>query len=74
MLRTGHPIEVGSSLTATKASTMLCLWSDQVKQLGQSKTVGDLLGEKADIFALPKETPVLFAKDQLLPFDRMSSS
>lgn len=66
---TGIFTKVEFSITVPRASTTLYSSLALVSQPGQSKTVGDQLGENQVIFVSPKEIHALFAKDHLSQFD-----
>lgn len=66
---TGICTKVESSTTAIKTSTMLSFWSVHLPPHGLSRTAGPQLGESKATSDLPREIPVLFAKDLPSPFD-----
>jgi hypothetical protein len=69
MPATGIFTKVEFSITVPRALTTLYSSLVLVSQPGQSKTVGDQLGENQVIFVSPKEIHALFAKDHLSQFD-----
>lgn len=66
---TGTFTRVEFSTTVPRASITPSSSLVLVNQPGQSKTVGDQLGENQATSVLPREIPALFAKDHLLQFD-----
>lgn len=69
MLPTGISIRVEFSITVQLTSIMQFSWLDHLIKHGQSRTVGEKLGEKKDILDWQKEIHVMFALVLPLPFD-----
>jgi len=65
----GTCTKVVFSITVLKTSTTLFFSLAHPKLHGQSRTVGQLLGERVDISDWPREILALSVKDHHLPFD-----